>query len=533
MPADALTALDMARDAGIQLLVGNPNAMAGWPEISTHPALDSYYMDDEPTADKFASLAALVQTVKSCDSTHTCLTNLLPIYAFSSASEYSAYVNGFMNTVTPCEILSYDNYPIKTSGIRSDFYQNLEIISAKAKAAGIPFRAFALSMAHGDYPVPTLAHLRFQVYSNLAYGAEGIEYFAYWQFLSSEFTNAPLDTNGNITSTWYTVQSMNQEIKGLSPVFLGSSVVSVGHTGSSIPSGTTRYTASAPINSLTTSGSDGAVVSHLVNGDNHYLVVVNRDINNTMTLTISVNTSVNFSEVSKNGTKTALTSGTVSYTVAPADIVILNWGTPTLAVTPASHAVSAGAGTTTFAVSNNGGSTMNWSAQVISGSSWASITNGSSGTNSGTISLSYGKNISTSRTAKIRITATGAACSPTDVTIVQAAALTPGDANGDGAVDVGDLGILAANYGGSGKAWAQGDFNGDGLVDVGDLGILAANYGTNASRADWTADYAKAFGTTVEDADVEETSSSICSGLGLPLVTGLLLMGLMLVKLEE
>ena len=55
----------------------------------------------------------------------------------------------------------------------------------------------------------------------------------------------------------------------------------------------------------------------------------------------------------------------------------------------------------------------------------------------------------------------------------------PGDANGDGTVDVGDLGILAANYGlTSGATWAKGDFNNDGKVDVGDLGILAANYGT-------------------------------------------------------
>jgi hypothetical protein len=57
-----------------------------------------------------------------------------------------------------------------------------------------------------------------------------------------------------------------------------------------------------------------------------------------------------------------------------------------------------------------------------------------------------------------------------------------GDANLDGAVDVGDLGILAANYGvSSGAIWVMGDFNADGAVDVGDLGILAANYGTETS----------------------------------------------------
>ena len=112
----------------------------------------------------------------------------------------------------------------------------------------------------------------------------------------------------------------------------------------------------------------------------------------------------------------------------------------------------------------------------------------------------------------------------------------PGDANGDGMVDVGDLGILAANYGGSGKTWTQGDFNNDGLVDVGDLGILAAHYGEGVTGSlDFNADYDKVFGSTVaEDTDDDaDVSSSICSGLGLPLIVGLLFVGLMFVRSKE
>jgi hypothetical protein len=122
---------------------------------------------------------------------------------------------------------------------------------------------------------------------------------------------------------------------------------------------------------------------------------------------------------------------------------------------------------------------------------------------------------------------------------LQAAALIPGDANKDGKVDVGDLGILAANYGGTGKTWATGDFNGDEKVDVGDLGILAAHYGEGSVQpTNFSADYAKAFGTTVAG-DTENdatTSGSICGALGLPLVAGLMLAGLMLLgssKLED
>ena len=72
------------------------------------------------------------------------------------------------------------------------------------------------------------------------------------------------------------------------------------------------------------------------------------------------------------------------------------------------------------------------------------------------------------------------------LTAIKAAGALPhaGDANNDGAVNVGDLGILAANWNGSGKTWSTGDFTGEGDVNVGDLGVLAANWGWTGAPAD-------------------------------------------------
>ena len=53
-----------------------------------------------------------------------------------------------------------------------------------------------------------------------------------------------------------------------------------------------------------------------------------------------------------------------------------------------------------------------------------------------------------------------------------------GDINGDGAVDIKDLTILAANMRKSGQTPAQGDLNGDGTVDINDYAILAIHWGT-------------------------------------------------------
>ena len=55
--------------------------------------------------------------------------------------------------------------------------------------------------------------------------------------------------------------------------------------------------------------------------------------------------------------------------------------------------------------------------------------------------------------------------------------LEPGDANGDGRVDINDLTIVLANFGQTGMAWSQGDFTGDGTVDIDDLTIVLSNFG--------------------------------------------------------
>jgi hypothetical protein len=52
-----------------------------------------------------------------------------------------------------------------------------------------------------------------------------------------------------------------------------------------------------------------------------------------------------------------------------------------------------------------------------------------------------------------------------------------GDANLDGQVDIGDLGLLSGAWQQpAGKTWFDGDFNYDGAVDIGDLGLLAGNW---------------------------------------------------------
>src|SRR5437868_3488260 len=81
---------------------------------------------------------------------------------------------------------------------------------------------FALTVAHGPYPIPTIEQLRVQVFSDLAYGAQGIQYFTYWTSKSDtwNFHEAPIDVSGKRTAVYDRVKQMNAEIRALSPVFL-------------------------------------------------------------------------------------------------------------------------------------------------------------------------------------------------------------------------------------------------------------------------------------------------------------------------
>jgi hypothetical protein len=67
--------------------------------------------------------------------------------------------------------------------------------------------------------------------------------------------------------------------------------------------------------------------------------------------------------------------------------------------------------------------------------------------------------------------------------VPQTATALFGDANLDGRVNGTDFSILAANFGRSGRTWAQADFTGDAEVTGADFALLAGNFGRRAAAA--------------------------------------------------
>ena len=93
---------------------------------------------------------------------------------------------------------------------------------------------------------------------------------------------------------------------------------------------------------------------------------------------------------------------------------------PVLNVLPVSRSVGYGASTATFEVANIGGGNMPWKTEMSTGSSWAHILSGVSGTNAGTITVAIDENaINSNRSCLITISAAGAGGSPKTVKIEQ------------------------------------------------------------------------------------------------------------------
>jgi hypothetical protein len=325
-------ALDAAQKAGVKVIIlcsellSEPEETAR--RLMKHPAMAGYHLTDEPGASRFPELGELVRRIQSVDANHGCYINLLPNYASAEqlgTATYAEYVETFLREV-PVPYLSFDHYPVLETGgnrvLRGGWYDNLEIISAAARRADIPFWAFALATAHGPYPIPTIGDLKLQMYSNLAYGAQALQYFTYWTPSSAgdNFHDGPIDVNGERTVVYDRIKQVNAEIQNYAGVFLGAEVISVAHTGAQIPAGTQRLSQlPEKVNALDT-GENGAVVSLLENGGKQFLVIVNRHLQNPMNLRIAVDDGVK--RVLKDGSLAPVNAGTHEYEMDAGDVII-------------------------------------------------------------------------------------------------------------------------------------------------------------------------------------------------------------------
>lgn len=283
-------ALEFAEKAGIKVMLraSQTTHLSQIPDFVRRfrgfKALAGYSIGDEPDASRFSELRELRNSIYTMDTTHLVYLNLLPIVPNSQlkAASYYDYVYDCARQLE-LPMLSYDMYPIYVKDgvlrVRGDFYQNLEDVRRASLATGRPFWAFGLCMVHAIYPEPTPAHLRFELFNALAYGAQGVQYYAWRSYSPTSPTRSKcaVEPDGTPTDIYYHMQAVNREIQSLTDVFLGCRVEEVTHTGD-VPQGCARMvSAPYPFRSIR-SGRSGVVVSRITNNGRHYVVLVNHDV---------------------------------------------------------------------------------------------------------------------------------------------------------------------------------------------------------------------------------------------------------------
>lgn len=290
----AVASMDAAARKGIDVIISFPQIKDSTELavnlIKAHPALFAYHLKDEPDTSDFDWLESLSDKIGELDPSHPCYINLLPNWAWG-VEEYADKIESYASRID-VPFYSFDNYPIiEADGhiqVRPDWYRNLDEFSRMARRHGKPFWGFALAKAHSIsdpwpdtiYPEPTLGHIRLQVFSNLLYGAQAIQYF--------NFTGLVDPVTCEKLPAYELVRQVNSEIKAYSSVFSGCKVLGVWHTGESTPSHTDRlhHMPHKKMKSLEMSG-EGAVVSLIENQGQIYLAVQNRDCTDQSVLDIS------------------------------------------------------------------------------------------------------------------------------------------------------------------------------------------------------------------------------------------------------
>jgi len=135
------------------------------------------------------------------------------------------------------DVMAFDHYPFMFDGsFKSDYYTNLEIVRRQGLRAGVDFWTYIQSVGiTGGIRQPTEAEMRYQIYTNLAYGAKGMIYFTYRtpgiEASGEPFFGGLVLPDGTKNVTYGYAQSLNSEVLRLGEILKGLTSKEVYHTG--------------------------------------------------------------------------------------------------------------------------------------------------------------------------------------------------------------------------------------------------------------------------------------------------------------
>ena len=209
--------------------IGSDENGAGFPSLEAKVAFikekfgsDPYYLGDygadEPYPTAFDGLAQYINIFKSAMPDKDVWVNLFPNFVNEGriGMTYEAYVDLWLKTAA-VDYISFDYYPIHSNGtVRGNWYANLDMIRAKSLAIRKPYWTIVQG---GDIDnvtaQPTETEHRWSVWSAIALGSKGIQYFCYWTPTHDANVYGPfmVTSTGEKTDMYHYTAKINKDIQ--------------------------------------------------------------------------------------------------------------------------------------------------------------------------------------------------------------------------------------------------------------------------------------------------------------------------------
>lgn len=323
------------------LLLDQPYYYNLYPGASI-PACDT----DTLPANYKRDMMSLFEEIRKLDPERMVLFNFAcsssPCY-IGNNSNYSDYLESLEDLMHPA-VWCFDIYPVRGSDsnwtVEYDrFYKYMKAYADISAQSLRPFWYYCQSVSfklNGNVhlPTPTVDMLRYEVFTAIAFGAQGIIYWYYAQRNNepgTEYIISPVRYPGVRTSVWNVVKEVNEEIKRYEDIFLNADFVSV--KSSSTPHyGLPAFSVSpaGPITKLVAS-LPGAIISQFRKSGRNYYMMVSKDLKNTIYLTIKFSTMHTVVALYGDGDYYKSVSGTtktgeeVQCGLKPGGYIIIQW----------------------------------------------------------------------------------------------------------------------------------------------------------------------------------------------------------------
>jgi hypothetical protein len=265
--------------------------------VGGSPAVLGFYLQDEPHASAMPGMGKVAALLREALPGKWPYVNLFP-YRVSpermGTPTYDAYVRMLVDTIRQ-PFLSYDNYSLVNGEMLDSFFTNLEIVRRLGLETKTPFWNCILANSHFNYMEPSDATFNIQVYSTLAYGGRGIQYFAYVTPEIGNYRLGPIDQFGNKTATWDMLRRINNQIRALAPTMVQLRSTGVYHSpdapqqGRSLSESRLVKSVQMRQNLVRSQAAPRFLVGEFEDGQGRpYFMIVNKDLANSFQFTVEL-----------------------------------------------------------------------------------------------------------------------------------------------------------------------------------------------------------------------------------------------------